>query len=159
MRSIVRRAWLTHPEKFKAKKAVSFKKQVGVLKNGKPKFQNYCRCAICGKEFPATQCEVDHIKSGGAFSGREGWKEWAARILYITPKDLQVLDKGCHAIKTHADRYNLTFKQAEKEKELIEFAAKKASAQKRILKGQGFSEKEISNGEKRKMLYKKCCLK
>jgi hypothetical protein len=155
LRAVVRRAWSRYKYKFKAKASATTKKKVGTFKNGKPKYLNYCTCAICNLEFKAGDVEVDHIRPAGAFNSREGFKEWSARILYDVKDNLQILCKEtCHPAKTYSETYNVTFEEALRRKVVIAFLSTTAAKQKATLKKLGYSGAAVSNEEKRELLFR-----
>jgi len=158
LRNISRRAWNKLPIKFITKKEATYKKQVGVLKNGKPKYINYCTCEICKIPTKASLCDVDHIYPAGPFTDREGFKEWFARLVYISSKDLSVICKKCHAKKTYAERAGISFSESARLAPLREFLSRNASSQKLFLSSKGFSAEAIKNKGNREKSFKKCCI-
>jgi 5-methylcytosine-specific restriction endonuclease McrA len=62
------------------------------------------RCAVCSLDFPAKDVQVDHIKPIVSVSA--GFKTWDDFIdkLFCEAKNLQVLCKPCHKVKTGKER-------------------------------------------------------
>lgn len=158
MRNTSRRASNRLPIKFITKKEATYKKQIGLTANGRPKYLNFCDCQICNVPTKATECQVDHIDPAGSFTDREGFKEWFARLVYISSVDLQVICKNCHAKKTYAERAGISFKESSRLEPLRKFLAKKAGAQKKFLVIKGFKEEQIKNISNREKSFRKCCL-
>jgi 5-methylcytosine-specific restriction endonuclease McrA len=62
------------------------------------------KCAICKEEFPQKDVQVDHIEP--VVDPTKGFKDWNTfiRRLFCAKKNLQVVCKPCHAIKTKAEK-------------------------------------------------------
>jgi len=61
-------------------------------------------CAVCKKDFPAKQVQVDHIKPVVDLkAGFVSWDEFINRLL-CEAKGLQVLCKPCHNVKSGKER-------------------------------------------------------
>lgn len=84
------------------------------------------QCEICKGLFKADQMEVDH--RSGEFSLRkiEDIQKFVEGIVFIRKEDLAHLCKPCHATKTHAERYDMSFDEAKVEKQVIELNKKPA---------------------------------
>jgi len=61
--------------------------------------QHY-QCTSCGDEFTAKDVQVDHLVPIGK---NRSWDEFV-NLLFCEKDNLQVLCKGCHAIKTKEER-------------------------------------------------------
>lgn len=74
-------------------------------------------CALCNQIFPQAQLEVDHLSGNvslASVSDIEGFVMHLAR-----PTHLQFVCKGCHKIKSYAERYSLSFEEARIKKQAI----------------------------------------
>lgn len=74
--------------------------QIGVFKNGSPKYKTKYSCAKCRKLFEIIQTQVDHIRP--IVSTSEGFTTWGEYIdnALCRSTNLQVLCIGCHEVKT-----------------------------------------------------------
>lgn len=165
IRGMLRRGWSKYPV---AKEYKSSKQRIVPIldedgnqlyyktgkKKGKPRMRYEAECECCGNTFPAHKLQVDHIVSAGSFTEAEHIPEYLTN-LFCGKDNLQLLCVPCHEVKTHMDRYKLTWEEALASKKLIEKCKQKASAQKAELKKAGFSEKDISNADKRVECYRK----
>ncbi len=61
------------------------------------------KCAVCAVDFPMKLVQVDHIKPIVGVNGLTTWDKFIER-LYCEAKNLQVLCKACHKIKTKKER-------------------------------------------------------
>ena len=165
IRGMLRRGWSKYPvaKEYKSSKA----RLVPILdnegnqtyyKSGKKKGEKRMRyeaeCECCGKTFPAHKLQVDHIVSAGSFTETEHIPEYLTN-LFCGKDNLQLLCVPCHEIKTHMDRYNLTWEEAYLDKQVIAKTNQPTKKQKEELLGAGFKEDEISNKDKRRDCYKK----
>jgi len=112
--SALRAAFRKFPNKFAALKNA----YVGKRKNKRTNREaSHYECASCGKFFPATEVDVDHIDPVVSLS--EGFVNWDTYInrLYCPASNLQILCKTCHKKKTTSERGKqcLTNTTAEKE--------------------------------------------
>ena len=111
LRGSIRRTWSRSPVKIAYKQSRRYKAPVG--KNGKEVFVSDCE--MCGKQ--SRNCEVDHLEGGKGFHDWETFVEWQKRILLVSFDDIQELCKDCHAIVSHAQRYDMSFDVAKADKE------------------------------------------
>lgn len=95
IRSALRRAYSRYPVKFQVLQASRRKP-----KGGK-RFEYQCKA--CRKWFPNSQVEVDHIEPAGKLSDYSDLPGFVER-LFCEEDNLQVVCKGCHAIKTAEER-------------------------------------------------------
>lgn len=124
------------PEEKKAKVFHSSTKNVG-------------QCSFCGEWFPGSKLEVDHkIPSDGCVS-----VETAEAFLWYcagtNSRDFQLSCKPCHKIKTHAERYGMTFEEARVEKDSIAFEKLPIASQRRFFEQRGV-DVPTSNPKRRK---------
>ena len=80
------------------------------------------QCAICNNFFNRTEVEVDHKYTGGDrdFETMCDSPVYVRGVLDVGWEDLQILcsdkEKGCHPIKSHAEKFGMTFEEARIEK-------------------------------------------
>ena len=119
------------------------------------------QCSICKGYFSSDEVEVDHKDSGGDrhFETMAEAPEYARGILDVCHDDLQILcsDKevGCHPIKSHAERYGMTFEDARVDKECIrwENSNKGVKVQRGLLKSFGIPDTELLKGKDIRKAY------
>lgn len=71
----------------------------GYLKNGKPNWKYYWKCAHCEQWFrDEDSMEVDHITEIGSFKG--DWNDFINKVYDWSRKNLQALCIVCHKKKT-----------------------------------------------------------
>ena len=78
------------------------------------------KCACCEKWFRETEVVVDHIIPAGSLLSLDDIKQFVTRLALVGEEDLQPLCNhhplSCHKIKTHAERYDMTFEEAKARK-------------------------------------------
>ena len=148
LRSAIRKVWFQHDVKLSY-----LNSKVYPDMNDATRTKWLVDCEICGKSMKITDAVVDHIKGEHSLKTLEDLIPFAKSILGVTHKDLQVLDEGCHLIKTLSERRHITFEEASRRKVVIQKMKQTSSRQKNELKSFGYSGKEISNAEKREQCY------
>lgn len=153
LRGSVRKTWMMSPVRL-------LKLELARLVDIDPKTRTkwYCLCEHCGGKFKMSDVEVDHKNGEHQLLTLADVEQFARSILDVTLNDLQVFCKGCHEIKTYAERYNMTFEEATIEKKVIAWMkTNKTDAQKKFLCDVGYSGSPelISNNELRKVAYRK----
>ena len=98
IRSALRSAFRKWPVKFDVLK--NAKTEVRLNPSSGRMAMHY-RCATCKHDFPMKQVQVDHIKPIGKLVS---WDTFIKR-LYCEARNLQVVCRPCHAIKTKKERY------------------------------------------------------
>lgn len=111
-------------------------------------------CALCNELFRQTECQVDHKTGNHSLREIDQIQRFIESIVFVTFDDLQVVCKGCHTIKSYAERKNITFEEAKLEKEVIAFGNKKVNEQKKILLEHN-PKADVSNAAKRKEEYRR----
>lgn len=105
--------WNKHKVKLEVKKTLRRK-----IKNPNPnprkgaEFVWGCECNICHGEFRENECEVDHIVGEASLKDMDDLVMFFKKIVMVTPQDLQIVCKQCHAIKTYSERYGVSFNEA-----------------------------------------------
>ena len=64
---------------------------------------NAYQCAHCGEVFPNKEVEVDHIEPAGTLKTYEDLPGFVERM-FCEADGFQLLCKGCHQVKTNAER-------------------------------------------------------
>lgn len=116
---IRRGLWNRHPVKLLLLSKRLERRLVGKFKNGKPKYLKQGDCEICGGVFKASFLEVDHKEGGHSLRTMEDVQKFIENMIMVEEKDLQLVCKSCHKIKSHAERMGLSFEQASLEKEIV----------------------------------------
>lgn len=77
-------------------------------------------CNCCGNDFTQTNVEVDHMVGEFSLKTIDDLVNFFKKLVFVTPQDLQILCKGCHGIKTYAERYGVSLIEAEATKMTLE---------------------------------------
>lgn len=126
--------WVRHPVKLEYIKTRRFKGPLGRQTKSNPEGLVWCgTCENCGGMFRESQMQVDHIAGEAALREEGDIGTFAAQRILVLFEDLQWVCTECHAIKTYAERYHMTFEEAAKHKKAIEFSHKSIAEQKSIL--------------------------
>lgn len=98
--AILRAGTRRYPPKFETLTEAKTEKRINT-KTGR--IAQHYLCALCEEDFPAKEVQVDHKKP---VVGKEGFTTWDKFIknLFCDKKNLQVLCKFCHDIKTKGER-------------------------------------------------------
>jgi hypothetical protein len=112
------------------------------------------KCDRCGWYHRTNEIEVDHIKGEHSLKTLEDMSSFVLSILDVTTKDLQVLCKPCHRIKTYGERYcggdEVIAEIILNAKDWLK--ATKVEKQKSTYERLGYAEKDYSNAKKREAL-------
>ena len=81
-------------------------------------------CEHCGQSFKQTDMEVDHKKGEHSLRSMDDLQRFVEGIVCVRKEDLAWLCKPCHAVKTYAERMNLSLEEASAVKKAIEFEKK-----------------------------------
>lgn len=96
LRNIARR-W---PEKNKARARAARRVQVGLFKNGKPKYQTMFECSWCEELFEKESTQMDHTAPVvDPEVGFIDWNTYIARLL-CSADGFTCMCKPCHQLKT-----------------------------------------------------------
>lgn len=101
VKSALRSASQRWPPKYKALKKASVGKKI----NWKTaRLAQHFKCASCNKEFPQKEVQVDHIVP--IIDPIKGFTSWddVIKNMFCEEDNLQVLCKGCHQIKSTAEK-------------------------------------------------------
>lgn len=121
MRGNFRRIWSRYPVKLEFKKNNSYPPPPDY----KGRAKKMGTCALCGeKNVPISHLEVDHIHQVGSFDSKESAFDWFWNLL-CEESNMQLVHKECHKIKSYADKNNISFKEAQKQKFIIKLIKNK----------------------------------
>ena len=149
LRSSIRKVWSMHDVK------VSY-----LLKKSYPDMNMSTRtkwlvdCECCGGSFKTSDVEIDHIKGEHKLKTLDDLVEFSNSILGVSHEDLQILCSECHSSKTYAERYDMSFEDATKERAVIVKINQKVPLQKKELLSFGYAQKDMTNEEKRRSCYR-----
>jgi 5-methylcytosine-specific restriction endonuclease McrA len=76
-------------------------------------------CVSCNDKFKGPDVQVDHIVGEHKLSSLAHIEQFARSILDVKLDDLQIMCKGCHGIKSYAEKHEMTFDDASIEKQVI----------------------------------------
>jgi len=104
---VIRSGFRRWPPKYKVLKNNCSGRKINV-KSGK--LALHYKCAECGGDFTSTDVQIDHIKP--VVDPVKGFVNWDTFIerLFCEEKNLQVLCKKCHAVKTKEEKAKRTKK-------------------------------------------------
>ena len=95
--SILRSGSRRWPPKYTALNKAKTEKKINVSSG---RMAQHFKCAKCLEDFPAKEVQVDHIKPMGF---DRTWDDFINE-LYCEAKNLQILCKACHKVKTAAEK-------------------------------------------------------
>ena len=107
IRSAVRQIWMRCPVKL----AFLYSKSLPD-KNPDTRRKFKYQCEKCEYYFKQSDIEVDHIQGNHSLRTLDDIPTFCRSILEVEFKDLQILCKSCHKIKTHSEKNYLTFEEA-----------------------------------------------
>lgn len=112
-------------------------------------------CEHCNNKFKMPDVEVDHVKGEHKLASLSDVEQFARSILDVTLDDLQIICKPCHALKTYAERYNVSFEYATIELKVIDWLkVTKTPKQNEFLLSVGFDKSGLTNPVKRRDAYR-----
>lgn len=153
LRGLFRRGWNKSPVKIKFLQKHRFK-----IKNPNPKGKKEiwgAKCEQCGEIFPMKEIQVDHKVPAGELNDFSDIEGFVTRLLSCGEDDLQLVDKECHKTISHAERYNMTFDEALKDRERIALFNQKVDVIKKKLKKLGATDDDVRNDKKRREFYER----
>ena len=156
IRGGIRKAlWQRHPVKIEFIQENRFKAPLGKPTKSNPEGLVWaCECALCGETVRQSECEVDHVGGNHSLKDVEDLRNFIEAIVFVNKKDLQMVDKECHRIKSYAERMGISFGEARLEKEVIAFGKKSVQEQKDILLAKN-PKANVNNAASRKEEYKR----
>lgn len=147
--------WNKHPVKLQFIKDNRERAPIGRKTQKAPDGQEVwaCRCYLCSRVFKQAECEVDHINGGHSLKSMDDLQKFVQAMLFVTDKDLRIVCKPCHKIKSYAERMGISYDEAVIEKKIIAFGNLPIQEQKDIL-WDYFVDVDDSNEKKRKEAYR-----
>lgn len=116
-----------------------------------PKVKRW-ECALCHDLFEKKDTELDHVLGENPCTQFEHAADFLHSIaLPRSPSDLQILCKECHGVKTYAERYKVSIKEARVRKELATLRKSEVAQEKR-LKGLGVKDIPKTKAAKERLL-------
>ena len=120
-----------------------------------PRTKTAGKCVFCKKIFGKSKLQVDHKIPAGSMLCQGDAPKYLLRLL-CSKQNMQLTCKPCHDIKTYADKYQLTYAEASKEKQAIAFSKKDVGYQKAyIWEVLGLDRKSCSNAKKRREVFRR----
>jgi 5-methylcytosine-specific restriction endonuclease McrA len=99
--SKLRAGFRFYPPKFDVLKNAATERKTSSVTG---KMAMHYQCALCEKEFPLRSVQVDHVKPIVSLSrGFVSWDNFIEK-LFCEAKNLQVLCRACHSVKTKGER-------------------------------------------------------
>lgn len=122
IRGGVRRGlWMRHPVKLEFLQKNRIRAPIGRKTKNHPEGQEVwaCKCSQCGGIFRQSDVEVDHIVGNHSLKTIDDLDNFLRQIVYIKDEELQIICKGCHKIKSYAEKEGISFELAKATKEVI----------------------------------------
>lgn len=122
IRGGVRRGlWMRHPVKLEFLNKNRVKAPIGRKTKKYPDGQPVwaCQCSQCKGMFQQKDVEVDHITGNHSLKTIDDLDNFLRQIVYINDDELQIICKGCHKIKSYAERMGIPFEEAKAIKDAI----------------------------------------
>lgn len=120
MRSLLRKGWSKSPVKLEFIK--QSRKRI-VNARGKDVWGG--ECALCHKDFPAKEMNVDHIEDAGRLASIDDISPFVQRLLMCPISNMQYVCIPCHKIKSHSDKKKISYERATAEKQAIQVIKEK----------------------------------
>ena len=110
------------------------------------------KCALSGTWYNKSALEVDHIEGNVSLND---WCDVEDFIKHLTcvGDNMQVVGRAEHKIKSHAEKYGMTYDEAAWDKIAIEKTKGSVLKVKRDMLGRGASTSQMSNGKTRRAFY------
>lgn len=149
---IRRGLWEKNPLKLEFIKENRFKAPLGKKTKRNPDGMVWCcKCALTGNTYRQTDCQVDHVVGNHSLKSEEDLKDFVMSMIYIDPKkDLQMVGKEPHKIKSYAEKQGITFEEAIAEKKAIEIIKNKED--KAFLEDKGITPASNAKGRREQLV-------
>lgn len=132
-RGQLRRAWSRHPMRVEFMKSRRLDVPESERKRLGNRIEQCYQCESCQELFAAKTIEVDHIVPAGSLKCKEDLGAFASKLLFVMPKDLQLLCKTCHQVKSYMDKSGVDEVTAKERLNLSRFKKQPATIQKKLL--------------------------
>lgn len=149
LRSAIRQVWMRAPNKL----AKLEQARIADM-NPDTRTKWLFKCEICNELFKQNEVEVDHKSGNHTFTRLEDFENFCDKILNASLDELQIVCKPDHEIKTHSERYGITFEEARKEKDVITFSKFPVKEQKILLTIVGYRDNEMTNKTTREKCFR-----
>lgn len=150
VRSCIRRMWANYPIAKNFKKA----QMIPIPANLKPKFhpltKSVGQCYACLEWFSAKNLQVDHLVNTNGCTSYETAHDFLDRMVMEPPSNFGLICKPCHKIKSHAEKYGMTFEEARIDKQAI--ALQKAKKDVAYLREAGIVPSKNKKGRKQQII-------
>ena len=157
LRGQMRKAWSRHPIKNAYTMSRRTRAPVGKKKDKLTGIRQVVwalPCDQCGRTYPQSNVEVDHILRAGSFKDWSDCEQWLMGLMQINFASLQLLCKPCHRIKSYAETHGLSFDEAEVQKKAIAWLKDTAiSEQIKVLTFNGYHAVDCTNSKSRRECY------
>lgn len=110
------------------------------------------RCEHCNGLFKMKEMEVDHKTGEHSLRSLDDIQSFVSGIVMIHKDDLALLCKPCHGIKTYAERYGMSLKEAAAMKQVIEMDKKNAKTVIAFLTKNGYNAARTKEGRKQQLI-------
>ncbi len=107
-------------------------------------------CAFCNEAFPQGKLQVDHIAGNHSLKHIDDLQAFVEGIAFIREDDLQFACKECHAIKSYAEKHDISFEEASKIKEAIRLSQGSVESILTWLQRMGYSGVKPTNAKARR---------
>lgn len=97
------------------------------------------RCEVCNGVFTQKDLQVDHKTGGHSLKSMDDLLPFFKGIVLVSKDDLQMICKGCHTIKSYADKESISFEEARLQKEVIHLSKQPIKAIEAFLAHNGHS--------------------
>lgn len=122
--------WKKHPVKLEF-----LKKHTVMIENTNPRSKKRfplvkgARCVLCGELHGQADIEVDHKSGNHALRSMDDLRAFIEAMIMVNFDSLQLVCKGCHRIKTYAEKQGISFEDARAEKHAIQICKEKKDLQ------------------------------
>jgi 5-methylcytosine-specific restriction endonuclease McrA len=154
LRGKLREIWKDNPVRITFKKEAlrPVSSEEKAQKVFHPSTKNVGECSFCKVWFAGSKLEVDHIQQIGSCKDFEDAIEFLKGVAFVPKKNMQLVCKPCHKIKSYAERQGLSFEDASIEKQAITFCKQSIQDQGAFFEREGFTIP--SNATLRRKAYK-----
>jgi hypothetical protein len=94
-------------------------------------------CYLCGKDFLQKDLQVDHREGENSLRDIEDIQSFVESMTCLSADDLALCCKPCHSTKSYAEKHNISFEEAVKEKRVIELMKEPVENIKKMLDSHG----------------------
>lgn len=157
LRGHLRRIWADFPLRSEWKKSQlrPVTKEERLKKVFHPSTKTVGQCYLCKGWFAGSKLECDHIQASEGCYDFDTASKFLWHCAADDPSNWALVCQPCHKIKSYAERHNMSFEAAKKEKAVIEKINQTVAIQKKELLAAGFKAQDISNEDKRREAYRK----